>query len=129
MTQRYSVTPQVVGDSGARQCYCCLVKIFTTKDLRGTASELRKAISREPQALLTASGEPIALLVPVESGTLDETAIAIRQARAQLALKSIRQRARGAGRNRLTIAEIDRVIAATRKARRRRKTLQEKRPS
>jgi len=40
------------------------MKIFTTEDLRGKASKLRKAISPEPQALLTASGEPIALLVP-----------------------------------------------------------------
>ena len=105
------------------------MKIFTTEDLRGKASELRKAISREPQALLTANGEAIALLVPVESATLDETATAIRQARAQLALKSIRQRARKTGRNRMTITQIDRVIAATRKARHRRKALQEKRQS
>lgn len=105
------------------------MKIFTTEDLRGKASELRKAISREPQALLTASGEPIALLVPVESATLDETATAIRQARAQLALKSIRQRARKTGRNRMTIAQLDRVIAATRKTRPRRRALQEKRRS
>jgi antitoxin (DNA-binding transcriptional repressor) of toxin-antitoxin stability system len=105
------------------------MKIFTTEDLRGKASELRKAISREPQALLTASGEPVALLVPVESATLDETVTAIRQARAQLALKSIRLRARKTARNRMTITQIDRAIAATRKARHRRKALQEKRQS
>jgi len=105
------------------------MKIFTTEDLRGKASELRKAISREPPALLTASGEPIALLVPVESATLDETATAIRQARAQLAVKSIRQRGRKTGRDRMTITQIDGVIAATRKATKRRKALQEKRKS
>ena len=87
------------------------MKVFTTEDLRGKASELLKAISREPQALLTASGEPIALLVPVESATLDETATTIRQARAQFALRSIRQRARKTGRNRITITQIDHVIA------------------
>ena len=99
------------------------MKIFTTEDLRGKASELRKAISREPQALLTASGEPIALLVPVERATLDETAAAIRQARAQLALKSMRQRALKTKRNGITIGQIDRVIATTRKTRHRRKAL------
>ncbi|MEK6289745.1 MAG: hypothetical protein AABO57_28860 [Acidobacteriota bacterium] len=105
------------------------MKAFTAEDLHRKASELREIISREPQAVLTASGEPIALLVPVNSATLDETASAIRQARAQLALKSIRQRARKTGRDRMTIAEIDRVIAKTRKAKRRRNTLPEKRRS
>ncbi|MEK6322960.1 MAG: hypothetical protein AABN33_14905 [Acidobacteriota bacterium] len=105
------------------------MKAFAAEDLRRKASELREVISREPQAVLTASGEPIALLVPVNSATLDETASAIRQARAQLALKSIRQRTRKTGRDRMTIAQIDRVIAATRKARRRRNALPEKRRS
>lgn len=91
------------------------MKSFTTDELRGKGSELRKVISREPHALLTESGEPIALLVPVNSATLDETASAIQQARAQLALRSIRQRARKSGRDRMTTAQIDRVIATTRK--------------
>lgn len=105
------------------------MKAFTTDELQGKASELRKVISREPQALLTESGEPIALLVPVNSATLDETANAIQQARARLALKSIRQRAGKTGRDRMTTAQIDRVIAATRKARRKRNALPEKRRS
>ena len=105
------------------------MKAFTTDELRGKASEVRKVISREPQALLTESGEPIALLVPVDSTTLDETASAIRQARAQLALRSIRERSRKSERSRMTIAQIDRVIAAARKARRRRKPAEEKRRS
>ena len=41
----------------------------------GQASELRKAISREPQALLTASGEPIALLVPVIEPLTESAAV------------------------------------------------------
>ena len=105
------------------------MKAFTTDELRSKARELRKIISRESQALLTESGEPIALLVPVDSAKLDETASAIRQARAQLALKSIRQRARKTGRNRMTITQIDRVIASSRKARRRRGSTQEKQRS
>lgn len=40
-----------------------------------------------------------------------------RKASAQLALKSIRQGTRKTGRDRLTIAQIDRGIAASRKAR------------
>lgn len=44
-------------------------------------------------------------------------AIDCRPARAQLAVESIRQDALKSGRNRMTIRQIDRVIAATRKAR------------
>ncbi|HSO76868.1 MAG TPA: hypothetical protein VLU47_18725 [Blastocatellia bacterium] len=95
------------------------MKSFTTDELRGKASELRKRIARESEALLTESGEPVALLVAVDRATLDETTSAIRQARAQLALKSIRERSRKSGRGRMTIAQIDGVIASSRKARRR----------
>lgn len=105
------------------------MKAFTTDELRGKASEVRKVISREPEALLTESGEPIALLVPVDSATLDETASAIRQARAQLALRSIRERSRKSRRSEMTIAQIARVIASSRKARRRGRSTQEKRRS
>lgn len=115
--------------SDVKKCYRSDMKVFTTDELRGKASDLRKVISREPQAVLTQSGEPIALLVPVNSATLDETADAIQQARARLALKSIRQRADKTGRDRLTTEQIDRVITATRKARRRRTAIQEKRRS
>lgn len=94
------------------------MKAFTADELRGNASELRRIISRESQALLTESGEPVALLVPVDSATLDETASAIQQARAQLALRSIREGSRKSGRSRRTIAQIDRVIASTRRAKR-----------
>jgi antitoxin (DNA-binding transcriptional repressor) of toxin-antitoxin stability system len=105
------------------------MKTFTAEELRGGASELRKVISQEPPALLTASGEPIALLVPVTSATVDETASAIRQARAQLAVKSIRENRRKSGRKRMTIAQVDRVVAASREGRRMHKSGQEKRSS
>ena len=90
------------------------MKAFTADELQGKASELRRVISRESQALFTEGGEPVALLVPVDSATLDETAKAIQQARAQLALRSIRERSHRSGRNRMTIAQIDRVIANSR---------------
>lgn len=102
------------------------MKAFTADELRGKASELRRVISRESQALLTESGEPVALLVPVDRATLDETARAIQQARAQLALRSIRERSRKSGRKIMPIAQIDRVIATSRRARRRRESTQEK---
>ena len=101
------------------------MKTFTTDELRGAASDLRKIISRDPQAVLTASGEPVALLVPVDTDTLNETAVAVRQAQAQLAAKAIRRRARKTGRDRMTIAQIDRIIAAARKSRQRRSSTRE----
>jgi len=103
------------------------MKTFTTEELRGKASDLRKVISRDPQAVLTASGEPVALLVPVDKDTLDETATAVRQAKAQLAVKAIRNRARKTGRNRTTISQIDRIIATARKAKHRRSTVEKRR--
>lgn len=121
-----SIPESSCNDIGSQRCYCSDMKAFTADELQGKASELRRVISRESQALLTEGGEPVALLVPVDSATLDETAKAIQQARAQLALRSIRERSHRSGRNRMTIAQIDRVIANSRGARRRRGSTQEK---
>lgn len=72
------------------------------------------------EAVLTAEGKPVAVLVPVSTETLDDTVRAVRIARSQMALRAIRQRARETGRAQMTMTDIDAVIAKTRTARRRR---------
>jgi hypothetical protein len=62
----------------------------------------------------------------VNSATLAETATAIQQARVEPAAKSIPELALKTGRSRMTIAQIDRVIAPTRKATRWRRSAREK---
>lgn len=94
------------------------MKSMTIRDLRTRPRQVRKIIAAEPQSLLTANGKPFALVIPVDSDTLDETVDALRIGRAQTALRALRAEARESGRDRLTMDEIDEVIAKTRRQRR-----------
>jgi antitoxin (DNA-binding transcriptional repressor) of toxin-antitoxin stability system len=94
-----------------------LMKSIAIRDLRSRPRQVRKTIATEPQSLLTANGKPIALIIPVDSDTLDDTVDALRIGRAQTALRALRSEAREAGRDRLAMDEIDAVIAKSRRQR------------
>lgn len=94
------------------------MKSMTIRDLRTRPRHVRKTIAAEPQSLLTANGKPFALLIPVDSETLDETVDALRIGRAQMALRVLRGQAKREGRDQLTMGEIDEVVAKTRRRRR-----------
>ena len=67
---------------------------------------------------LTASGKPMGVLLGVDETRLDDTVEAIRRARAILAVSRMRRRAAETGRDRMSMAEINREIAAVRRRRR-----------
>ena len=96
------------------------MKTVTIRDLRTRPREAQKALAREKEALLTSNGRPVALMLSVNSDSLDETVETVRRARALRAVREIRREARERGLDRLSPAEIDAIIAKTRKARRRR---------
>ena len=57
------------------------MKFVSTRDLRNRPGFVRE-LARKGDLALTANGKPIALLLGVEEDELEETAQAIRQARA-----------------------------------------------
>ena len=74
-------------------------------------------LSKE-DVVLTASGKPMGVLLGVDETRLDDTVEAIRRARAILAVSRMRRRAAETGRDRMSMAEINREIAAVRRRRR-----------
>jgi antitoxin (DNA-binding transcriptional repressor) of toxin-antitoxin stability system len=94
------------------------MKILTIRDFRTRPAAVRRDLAREPQAMLTAHGRPFALVTPVTSENADEVAGALRQARAQLALRALRRQAKADGTDRLSLVDIDRIIADERAGRR-----------
>lgn len=94
------------------------MKTVTIRDFRTRPGEVRKTIAGEPQSLLTAGGKPFALMVPVDSNSLEETVEALKIGRAQTALRALREEARRKGLDQLSPAEIDAVIAEVRTGRR-----------
>jgi antitoxin (DNA-binding transcriptional repressor) of toxin-antitoxin stability system len=70
--------------------------------------------------VLTVNGSPIAVLIPADASTIDETLDTVRRARGLEALRAIRSASQKSDRGRLTSREIDTIIAKTRRARGRR---------
>ena len=95
------------------------MKTITIRDLRTRPRQARETLRQGQEALLTANGKPVALMVPVSGETLDDTLLALRRAKAQMALAAIRSQAREAGTDQLSVREIDEVVAAARRVRRR----------
>jgi prevent-host-death family protein len=96
------------------------MKTVTIRDFRTRPKQVREALKREREAVLTANGRPVAVLIPVDAGSLEQAVETLRRARALEALRVIRSDARQAGTARMSARDIDAIIAKTRKARSRR---------
>lgn len=94
------------------------MKTLTIRDFRTRPRQIREALVREGEALLTASGKPVAVLFCVDSRTLDETLEILKRVKAQRAVRLIRYAARRRKLDRLDSSKIDRLIAKARKVRR-----------
>jgi antitoxin (DNA-binding transcriptional repressor) of toxin-antitoxin stability system len=68
------------------------MKFVSTRELRNRPGFVRELAQKE-DLVLTADGKPIAILLGIEEDDLEETALVIRQARAQRALSRMRQQA------------------------------------
>jgi prevent-host-death family protein len=92
------------------------VKFLSTRDLRNRPGYVRN-LAQHGDLVLTTNGKPIAILLGIEEDELEETARAIRQARAQLALSRLRKQAARRGADRMPASAIDAEIRAVRSRR------------
>ena len=95
------------------------MKFVSVRDLRNTPSEVWDALEEGGDLVLTANGRPKALVVRVDEDDLDSTVIALRRARAQVAVSRMRTSARRTGADRLSEKDIETEIRGARKARQR----------
>jgi len=70
------------------------------------------------EVVVTANGRPFAGMTRVEPDGVEEEILAIRRARARTALSRIRAKAKADGLDRMTMDEIDAIIAKARRERR-----------
>lgn len=95
------------------------MKTVTIRDFRSKPKQVREDLAKLDEALLTANGKPVALMLPVDAGTLEDTLDYVRRAKALQALSEIREDALEYGRDRITMEEIDQEIQAVRQERKR----------
>ena len=87
----------------------------TIRDLRVRPKQVRDTLKAAGEAVLTASGRPVALMIAVDAGSVDETLETLRRARGLVALRALRRQSRQRGLHRLPPDEIDSLIAETRR--------------
>ena len=94
------------------------MKLIAIQDLK-QPRRLKERLRAEKELLLTSDGRPVAVLVNVDASEDPEMMIqSIRDSRSRMALSRVREAAGRSGAARLSLAEINREITATRKARR-----------
>ena len=93
------------------------MKTVTIRDLRTRPRQVRDALRREREAVLTANGRPVAVLIPVDAGSVEETLETLHRARGIEALRAIRRESRKRGLDRLSASDIDGIIVRARRAR------------
>ena len=91
------------------------MKTVTIRDFRTRPRQVREALKRERTAVLTANGRPVAVLVPVDANSVDETLETLRRARGLEALRTIQRASRERDLDRLPAKAIDAVIARARR--------------
>ena len=93
------------------------MKTVTIRDLRTRPKQVRDALRREREAVLTANGQPVAVLIPVDAGSVEETLETLRRARGLEALRAIRRESRERGLDKLSTSDVDTIVAKARRAR------------
>ena len=94
------------------------MKFVSLQDFRTQTASIRKDLNAEHEIVLTANGRPIAILAQVDEGSFEERLKTLRRARARELLNRIRANAKASGVDKLTMGQIDAIIAKARRQRR-----------
>jgi hypothetical protein len=86
--------------------------------LRNQPSELRKKLAEQGELVVTVDGEPMAVMLKIPKGSLEDLVLLLSQVRARLALTTIREQARKSGLNKMTVEQADVLVREIRAARR-----------
>ena len=94
------------------------MKFVTIRELRSKTATIRKDLDQDREIVLTANGRPFAVVSRIEPDSVEEELQAIRRARAKVAVERVRAHAKAKGLNRLTLDDIDAMVAEARRQRR-----------
>jgi len=94
------------------------MEFITVRDLRVRPGQIWERLGQQQDLIITSNGRPIALLTQVSEDDVEETLVALRRARAQLAVSRMRAAAAERGADRITMEEIEAEIKEARQSRR-----------
>jgi hypothetical protein len=86
--------------------------------LRNQPAELRRKLEEKGELVVTVDGEPLAVMLQIPKGSLEDLVLLLSQVRAQLAAAVIREQARQSGLDNMTPEQADAIVQQTRRSRR-----------
>jgi antitoxin (DNA-binding transcriptional repressor) of toxin-antitoxin stability system len=92
------------------------MELVSIRELRGSTAEVRKRLEEQGELLLTANGQPIAILSRTDAQHAFEDALAIRRARARAALTRLQEASQRQGTAGLSPTAIDKLVKEARQA-------------
>lgn len=90
------------------------MKFISVRDFKIRPGDIWKQLKVDKDIIITSNGKPIAILNPVEQDNLNSSLIALRRARALLAMEYIQKEAVNKGFDKTTEEEIEKEIKAMR---------------
>jgi prevent-host-death family protein len=91
---------------------------ITVSELKRKPTAQWREAARAGDLVVTEQGEPVAVLLPIDARSLEPTLSTLRSVRALQAQAALQEAARQNSTHQLTMADIDKEIAAAREARR-----------
>jgi hypothetical protein len=86
--------------------------------LRNQPKELRRKLEELGELVVTVDGEPLAIMLQVPKGSLEDLVLLLSRVRAQMAVASIREKSRRSGLDRMTANDVDEIVQEVRDERR-----------
>jgi len=96
------------------------MKFVTIRDFRARSAGIQRELPVEKEMILTSNGKPVAIIASVTDRNFEETLSLFRRARASLAINALQTASLKKFKRKVTLAEINAEIRASRKERRRR---------
>ena len=91
------------------------MKFVSIRDFRTHTAQVRKDLDDQREIVLTANGKPIAVLAHVDEESLEDVLKALRRSRAHALVDRIQSKAKERGVDKLTMEQIDEIIAESRR--------------
>lgn len=94
------------------------MKFISVRELRNSTSRLDEMIANDGSVIVTNSGKPAYLMLGIDEESFEDTILDLSRIRALRATRSIQNRAKREGLDRMSLDEINEEITASRKERR-----------
>ena len=93
------------------------MKFMSIREFRLNTNIVRHSLDQEEEVILTANGQPFAIVSRIRPDALDKELLAIRRARAKVALDRIRASAEESENADISMQEVDTIIRNARRKR------------